>query len=187
MITAGIIGIITAVIVFNYGSFNNTILLKNQAYELALDLREAQIFAVSVRGQDSQFREDYGLFFSLASPQQYVLFQDTDSEGETGDRYYDEDKNEIISSPYVIDSRFSIDRICVNIVNEGQDICPNAVSDLSISFRRPDFNAQFASVDGDTQGLGSISNARIELKNTQGSNGNVRTVIINGTGQIEVE
>ena len=189
MITAAIIGIITAIVVFNYGSFNNTVLLRNQAYEIGLDLRETQTFAVSVRGQDSTFREDYGLYFSLSNPQQYILFLDN-GDAEVGGQnvaYYDEAAGEMIAAPYLIDSRFAIGRICVNIVNESVDTCPNSVTDLSISFRRPDFDAQFASVNGDSQGLGLIDNARIELTNTIGSSNNVRTVIINNTGQIEVE
>ena len=93
----------------------------------------------------------------------------------------------MIADPYLLDSRFAINRICVNIKNESTDTCPNSVTDLSVSFRRPDFDAQFASVNGDSQGVALIDNARIELTNAIGATSSVRTVIINNTGQIEVE
>ena len=186
MITAAIIGITTAVVVINYGSFNNTILLKNQAYEIALDIREAQVYAVSVRGQSTQFREDYGVYFDLSNSQQYILFQDTDDAEVAGQNvaYYDADQNEMVGQPNLIDSRFAINRICVNIT-DAEELCPYTVDDLSVSFRRPDFDAQFASVSG--SGLGLIDNARIELINAQGPNTNTRTIVISGAGQIQIE
>lgn len=187
MITAGIIGAITAVVVINYGSFNNTVLLKNQVYEIALDIREAQIYAVSVRGQDNEFREDYGIYFNVDTPQQYIFFQDTDEATVGGQNvaYYDADAGEMVGSPQLIDSRFEISRICVNIVSSSADSCPNTVSDLSVSFRRPDFDAQFASESG--SGLGLIDNARIELVNTQGPNTSTRTIVITNVGQVKIE
>lgn len=133
LVTAAIIGIITAVIVLNYSSFNNAVLLKSQAYEIALDIREAQQFAVSVRGAGGEFREDYGLYFSTSEPGQYRLFRDQgtiEKRDDTGRlislAYYDD--GEEIGPPYFIDSRFAISSICVND-------CAHVVDDLSISFR----------------------------------------------------
>jgi len=190
LITAGIIGIITAVIAVKYGSFNNAVLLKNQAYEIGLDLREAQVFAVSVRGDGGQFREDYGLFFDINEPQQYILFQDRGETIENGRNvaYYDADPDlaEMVGVPFNIDSRFKLRRICVNIVND-TDLCPTEVDDLSITFKRPDFDAQFASHDGLDSGLGAIDNARIEITNAYESTANVHTVVVSGTGQISIE
>ena len=178
MVTAAIIGIITAVVVINYGSFNNTILLRNQAFEIALQLREAQVYAVSVRGDSTEFREEYGIYFDMSNSQQYLLFQDI---GSATPAYYD--VGEGVGKASNIDSRFALDRICVNF--SSSEDCSNEVDDLSISFKRPDFDAQFASVDGFNQGLGTISNARIELRNLQGNN--IRSVVVQSSGQIKIE
>lgn len=188
LITAAIIGIITSVVAVKYGSFNNVVLLKNQAYEVALDLREAQVFAVSSSGRSDQFREDYGVYFDMSNPQQYIFFQDQGDTIENGRNvaYYDSSLNEIIGLPRNIDSRFKLVRICVNIVSS-TDLCPTELNDLAITFKRPDFDSQFASVDGKSRGVGVISNARLEYTNALQTDSNIRTVIVSSVGQIEVQ
>ena len=173
LITAAIIGIITAVIVVRYSAFNNAVLLKGQAYEMALDIREAQTFALSVRGSGGEFREDFGLYFDVAAPDRYILFRDSnDAEG----AYYDQ--GEQVGVPYFIDSRFELLGICVNS-------CTDTVDDISVTFKRPDFDAVFASVDGDSQGIGTISDARIQIANALDTT-IVREVEVSPTGQITV-
>jgi len=188
LITAAIIGIITSIVAVKYGSFNNVVLLKNQAYEVALDLREAQVFAVSSSGRSDQFREDYGLYFSTNNPQQYILFQDQGTTIENGRNvaYYDVDLNEMIGMPHNVDSRFKLKRICVNIVSTS-NLCPIELNDLAITFKRPDFDSQFASVDGGSKGVGAISNARLEFTNSFETDASVRTVIVSSVGQIAVQ
>lgn len=183
LVTAAIIGIITAVIVVKYSSFNNAILLKSQVYEIALDIREAQQLAVSVRGDGSQFREDYGLYFSTSEPDRYILFRDNgviESRNDQGQlisyAYYD--VGEEIGVPYFIDSRFLISEICVNG-------CTNTVDDLSISFKRPDFDAHFSSVSGDSSGIVEINDAAITLVNTQDYTVS-KSVLIHPTGMVSV-
>lgn len=184
LITAAIIGIITGIIVVKYGSFNNIILLKSQAYEIALDIREAQLFAVSVRGESGTFREDYGLYFNLTAPDRYLLFQDSGTIEQVDEygsvksiAYYD--SGEEIGVPYFIDSRFELLSICVNN-------CADSVDDITVTFRRPDFDAQFASVSGDAYGVGTINDARITIANVT-DNSIVRTIIVSPTGQVDIE
>jgi len=196
LITAAIIGIITAVVAFRYGSFNNAVLLKNQAYEIALDIREAQIVAVSALGQQTglgsnEFREDYGIYFNIETDlgrTQYLMFQDRGELIESGRNmaYYDsEPYDEKIGPTANIDSRFKIGRICINIISADNN-CPHWVTDLSVSFKRPNFDAQFASVDARNRGLGVINNARIEIINAVQNSDRQQSVIVNSTGQIYV-
>lgn len=196
LVTAAIIGVITAVVAFKYGSFNNAVLLKNQAYEIALDIREAQVIAVSSLGQQTsadsrEFREDYGLYFNIETDDQrrkYIMFQDSGDLIENGKNmaYYDaEPSDEKIGLPRRIDSRFLINRICINIVSSSND-CPDWVDDISISFKRPNFDAQFASKDGKSRGLGSIYNVRLEIINPQSGEEKTQSIVVNSTGQIYV-
>lgn len=185
LITAAIVSVITAMVVFKYGSFNNSVLLKDQAYEMALNIREAQVFAVSVRGESGQFREDYGLYFTLAAPQQYVLFQDNGDVVENGKHRAYYDIGEGIGKPYAVDSRFQIKKICVNIVSS-TNLCPATVDDISVTFKRPDFDAHFASVSGKNAGL-SVNNARILLSGANSGTTDTRTIVISTTGQISIE
>ena len=87
MVTIGIIILMTAVLMQRYSSFNNVVILKSQAYELALDVREAQVFGVSTRGTSNSYREAFGISFDLTQTNNaYKLFQDA-----SGDLKYDTD------------------------------------------------------------------------------------------------
>lgn len=170
LITSAIIGIVTAIVVIKYGAFNSSVLLRNQAYELALSIREAQVFSVSVRRDQSGFREPYGIYASRTSPQQYVLF--VDSVTENG-RY---DAGEEVQT-FTLDSRFVIEEICL-----GTDSDPNCgVEDISITFNRPDFDANMDSSSAHpSPQLGSIK--------VSGTNDTsvVREVQVRSTGLISV-
>lgn len=172
LVTISIIAIISAVVIVQYNDFNSSVLLKSQAYELALNMREAQVFSISVRGEGGAFRNAYGVYFDMSTPSQYLLF--LDDEGTEPAMYDQSPTNEQIGNPFVIDSRFMIVQICVND-------CSTAVSSLSVSFQRPDFDAQIAA-----PGVGAINSARIDIAPVSDQD-IVRSVIISATGQISVE
>jgi len=92
MIVIGIFSILTSVIVFNYAKFNSDILLTNMAYEVALDIREAQVFSLGVRsantGSADDFNTRYGVYFDKAeggNEKKFVFFADRDSSGNCDD------------------------------------------------------------------------------------------------------
>ena len=172
LITAAIIGIVTALVVVRYGAFNNSVLLKSQAFEIALDLRETQVFAVSVRGRGSQFREEYGMYFDMANQNQYLLFLDDDANGDDSPVEFDAGEQIATST---IDSRFEISQLCANA-------CAATLDDITISFERPDFDARFHTT---TSGAGSLQDVSIVLNSLTGSE--QRTINISATGQITVE
>ncbi len=185
LVTLFIVGMITAVLVSKYGSFNSVIVLKNQAFEIASNLREAQAYALSNKVEGGVLREDFGLYFDITAPQEYILFRDSGdlTEYSKNAAYYD--VGEEVSQPYILDSRFEISRICVNIVSSS-DTCPTTVDDLSVSFKRPNFDAQFSSVSGKSASVGLIDNVRIEVSSINDATF-VKTVIVSSTGEISVE
>lgn len=161
LITAAIIGVVTGLVTLRYGSFNNLILLKNQAYQIAIELRETQTKALSVFGSGSEFRLPYGIYFSTANRNEYIIFQDTNESG----NYNVGEGLEVRS----LDSRFLINRLC-----SGANC---SLGELSITFRRPNFDALMNN--------GAITDGQIEIATTDGSN--TRFVHINAAGQITVE
>lgn len=168
MVTIGIILIITSIVMVRYASFNSTTLLNNQAYEIALNLREAQVFAVSVRGEENQFRLSYGLYFETDSLQ-YYLFGDSNNNG-----IYD--SGEEIGNSYVIDERFTLSQLCVN----SPDNCNSTASRASVLFTRPNFDAMI-NAPGVSNNANSLS---VEVASR---NGATRRVTVWQTGQIEVD
>lgn len=167
LITAAIIGIITAMVTLKYGSFNNLILLKNQAYQIALELREMQSRSISAVGRGEEFRRPYGLYFTTSDPGRYRLFIDMDDPGDAGYGYYEASEELEVRN---LDSRFVISRLC-----NGSNC---SLSSLSVMFQRPNFDAI---ING-----GNISNAAVEIVTSSNST-NTRRVEINAAGQITVQ
>ncbi len=167
LITAAIIGIITALVTFKYGSFNNLILLKNQAYQIALELREMQSRSISAMGVDEDFRRPYGLYFTTANRTQYIVFIDMNDPGEPGHGYYNPGEQLEVRK---LDSRFSINRLC-SATN-----C--ALTALSVTFQRPDFDA--------VMNNGTVIDGKVEVVSLSNT-ANLRVVSVNAAGQITVE
>ncbi len=174
LVTVAIIGIVTALIMVKYGAFNSVVLLKNQSFKVALDTREAQVLATSVRGAGGDFRNNYGVYFSTNTPQWYYLFQD--KSGGVTSSY---DAGEEISTQY-LDSRFQIKEICVNTVST--DACPSGsiVTSISIAFARPDFDAIVST------NLVRKQSARLTVSSVSDAS-SVRYVFVSPTGQITVQ
>lgn len=161
LITAAIIGVITAIVTFKYGSFNNLILLKNQSYQVAIDLRETQTKSLSVAGANSTFRKPYGIYFATATPDQYTLFLDSNSNG-----LYDVGEELEVRR---LDSRFMLSGLCSGASCN--------LDTLAVTFRRPNFDA--------IMNNGAVTDGSIEISTVSGSG--TRTVNINAAGQITVE
>lgn len=164
LITIAIILIITTLVMIRYGSFNSTTLLKSQAYEVALNLREAQTYAVSVRGDASQFRNAYGIYFERDT-QTYQLFYDADGNGVYSN-------NEALGDPYALDERFEISGLCF-------ESCDGTTSSMNVTFTRPDFDARIF------QNVGSANSGTITISPV-GDDSNGWSVTVYRTGQISV-
>ena len=137
MVTISIAVIVTGAVIINYTSFNSTTLLQSQAFELALDIKEAQSFGVSVQSSGTAFREAYGIYVDLDA-NEYQLFQDDTSSG-VDLRY---DSGEEIGDTHALDSRFQISQICVKVASAGSPSCNKR--QLSMAFNRPDFDTNYA-------------------------------------------
>lgn len=171
MITITIVVLVTGLVMVQYSSFNNSVLLTDQAYLTAFDIREAQSLAVSVRGQGAQFRGAYGLYFDTSVNSKYILFQDN---GTIEPAQYD--ANEEVGLPYKVDPRFVIADICGS--SGGSQTC--GLRSVAISFKRPNFDAAFYSAD--KANLESVS-----IKYSPQNGAIFRTVTIYKTGQVSVQ
>lgn len=178
LISIGILVLISGVVLTRFGTFNSASLLKSEAYEIALAVRQAQLFAVSSQGSQADFSRQYGVHFDLLTPQQVLIYRDEDDNG----RY--EDGADYIVEEVTVDDRFTI-RGFVDADDGGSDVT-GGDGQLSISFLRPNFDAQFYR-DSDTR-LG-IGNVFVELS-VSGDDGNgdrsLRTIEVTAAGQITV-
>lgn len=177
MVTITIIVLVTAVVLVNYSSFNSSVLLTNQAYVTAFDLREAQSLAVSVRGNQGAFKEEYGLHFDTTpgNDNKYILFQDN---GTNNPAQYDPVTDKVIGTPNIVDPRFKINNLYVS----NGSVTNSQVTTLDVTFKRPNFDAVMYS---SSPTVGSITSAKIEFTPING--GLTRTVVISSSGQISVQ
>jgi prepilin-type N-terminal cleavage/methylation domain-containing protein len=179
MVSISVIVVVTSVILAKHSSYNGASLLRSQAYELALTIRELQLFAVSSTRDTTGFYNVYGLVLSTTTPNRFVIFRDSD-----GDYYYDASTEEF-GPQGVIDSRYEISRI--EYIGTGTDA--GGVNSTAVVFERPNFDALLyksagTEVDPGVQGV----EIDIRLKGTTGTGPNeVRTIEITRAGQIAVK
>lgn len=192
MVSVGIMVLVTGIVLARSDSFNGSTLVRSQAYEIALRIREMQLSAVSVTGTATQFRTSYGARFRTtntgAANTNYELFSvDNLDAGWISDRV-------LIGPLGVLDQRFSITYITLNTPNAATPF--TSVGEVNIVFKRPNFDAIFYNFGGATT-FGSVNPADIESVSiyvgprgaigATRSAGNERKITIGRTGQIAVE
>jgi prepilin-type N-terminal cleavage/methylation domain-containing protein len=69
MISIAIFTMITGIVIFNHGKFNSAIVVTNLAYEVALAVREAQVYGLAVKQDDPNTSTEYayGVHFDTTS------------------------------------------------------------------------------------------------------------------------
>lgn len=87
LISAAIVVLISGVVLYNHKKFSSDIEVTNLAYKMAIDIRQAQVYSISVKefvsGQStvSSFEVPYGLHFDNSYPTSYIIFADADGNG----------------------------------------------------------------------------------------------------------
>lgn len=182
LVTSAIITVVTAIVIVKHNSFNNAVLLRNQTYEIALAIREAQVYAVSARGDGTDFRERYGIFFRVnnqTNRQQAIIYINEDANY----RYTSADDS--VLETIILDSRFEVTDVCVDTISDGEICIRDNSNRLSVSFQRPDFDPYFTIHDGVHYGA-DVSAAKIKIAPVSNSS-LTRTIEITQTGQISVQ
>jgi Tfp pilus assembly protein FimT len=204
LVVSVIIMLITSLILFRQQSFNSSTLLRSLAYSVALSVRQAQVYGVSVREQTSAstglgtgaFGQGYGVQFSnsgclgLGNAHSYQLFADIDGDATL-------DSGEQLPCYRVGNGRgtdYKVKNFCAH-VSAGSDQCnasipatSQVITSLATYFRRPNPDACFTTnVNPGACAVGASAvydYAYIELQ-AQGST-DYRIVKISNTGQIAV-
>lgn len=198
LVTISIFAVVTGIVLVSQSRFNNTILLTDLTYDVALTIRQAQNYGVNVRqyesGNTKNFSTAYGVYFNENYLKNLALFADAD-----GNNAFTSDSSGsaldvsdfCISNPgecidrYTIRRGNAIDSFCVYTTANARQ-CSGDVENakLYILFRRPQPDARFYFTYDVDQVLSSdIAKAEITLK---ASDGSTRKVEVNTTGQISV-
>lgn len=170
-----IFGVMTSVVIFNYGKFTSDTILTNMAYEVALTIREAQIYGVSVRNpvtggiQPTSFSVPYGVHLDAGS-NIYYLFADKLPTGNPNGIFSPVNcvTSEECVTPYTLQRNVIISDVRKNCISDGDG--------LNISFKRPNPEARF---DNAT----NINSSDIELTAPDGAK---IYIVVRSNGQIYV-
>jgi prepilin-type N-terminal cleavage/methylation domain-containing protein len=183
IVSVAIFAFMTAFLVAKYGNFNQSILLTNQAYDVALTLRNAQMYGLNVKSKPtdtaayspdiSGYTYGYGIHFSTASagtpaPNTQMIFFSDANDNKTFDT------GETIAS-YTLKAGTIISDICSS--GSETDCAPNARTALDVVFKRPDPHSYIYS------GGSSYAYAEISVKATGGSK---KRIAVRTTGQVSV-
>lgn len=178
----GIFVVITGIVLASNSKFGGQVLLQNLAYDIALSVREAQVYGISVRQYGSgNFNVGYAVHFALATPSSYVLFADVYPSSPNG--LYEADHAESVES-IDLGSGYRIVDLCSTPLNSSTEACGN--TSLDILFKRPEPDAYISA-----NGLSAILNpgnrqqrARIIVRSPRG---NTRSIVVEATGQIAIQ
>lgn len=171
LVSISILVLVVSTILVQQTSFNGSVLLRSQAYEIALKLREVQLTAVSAGfdGDSSvtaQFRQVYGAHFDESLTDGYIIFRDAD-----GDHYFDAGEEWGLQGQ--IDPRFEI----VSVSAVGSSLS----EPISITFERPNFDGRFADASGLDEAVTSVEVVIRRIGGTE-----TRIIEITAAGQISV-
>lgn len=156
--------------------FSSKVLLTNLAYEVALSIRQAQVFGLSAREVSpgsNQFNTGYGVYFNENTPETYIFFADTDEDG-----FYD-GQSELLET-YNFRRGNKISRFCATTTG-GSESCSNlgSMNILHITFKRPNPDGIIKTNLGE-----NYKSARIYI---EAPNGEERSVTVEQSGQISIE
>jgi hypothetical protein len=185
MVVTAIFVVLTGVVLANNTRFGNVIVLQNLAHDIALSIRQAQVYGIAVRRCDpsvtancpaieNQFDVSYGMHFAEGS-QAFELFVDVDDDasytaGET-----------VLSN--TIAAGYRIRELCVTPANGGAEEC--GLDDLNVAFRRPEPDACInGTFDEDGDCISPYGSARIVVESNRDD---TATVLVYSTGQISVQ
>lgn len=199
LVTLSIMAVITTIIISGQSQFNQSLLLTDTAYTIALSVREAESLGLSSRGVGGAFNVGYGVHFAGGAPAAYTIFADTATtqatpgycpvlttpanspETKTGNCLYDNTTENV--QTYALNRGFTVSDFC------GKDqtntlVCASSayLSALDIVFLRPNVYAVMTGMNGTTPV--QLTCAQITIKAPTG--GATKTVRVTQFGEVSV-
>lgn len=187
LVSVAIVMIISSVIIFNHQKFNDNLEITNLSYEVAVALRQAQVYGVSVREykgggtEEERFGLAYGIHFNTNNPTSFVFFADKNKDGV----YTGSESDCTQGSPDVCLEKVSIGRgnVISDVCEEKNSkwFCQGSSRDkLDITFLRPEPDAHLKLVPGgEAPDIGKVC-----LKSPQNK---IKEIIVYPTGQISIQ
>lgn len=190
VISIGIFLIVTSIVLVSQHRFGGNILITNLAYDVALSVRQAQVYGISVKESlPEDFQKRYGIHFGPSS--YYVIFVDLNEDGR-----YDtlaNGSNGCVKNPpqghspecvsfFKIERGNFISRFCGDPDNCTDSGDQSKIDSLDIVFKRPNPEPDIATFRGGVI-VTNPGNASITVSSPQGLQ---KTINVFGSGQVSV-
>lgn len=175
MITVFIFAVMTGLLLAKYGKFNQSLLLTNLAYDVALTIRTAQSYGLNVKSASATsnlFDYPYGVSFDINTQStSFIFFSDQNSNGIR-------DPGDVDLSTYSLKKGSKISGVCAGADDSSCNIFVS--KKLTITFKRPNPEALITNslFIGQTSSYGKII--------LQSSDGTLKKVVVRSTGQIAI-
>ena len=183
-----IIMIITAIVFTSQNAFNQTLVLANTAYDVALSLRSAESFGLGARGASGVTNAGYGIHFTVGNT--FVSFADTaggvSCNNSTpickiGDGVYTAGSDSSAAQT-TIGNGVTVSKFCaLSGITSVWSCSSGTLTSIDVVFTRPDPTPSIKSKSTSGGPVVSYSNACIELSSPQGAK---RFVSVEASGEI---
>jgi prepilin-type N-terminal cleavage/methylation domain-containing protein len=174
--SVAIFTIIMSVILVKHSQFSGTLAVENLAYDIALSIRKAQVFGLSVRefkGGGSNFDVGYGLHFDSNTNNSYIFFVDANR----NEKY--DDSSEIIEV-FALNKGNIISKFCAVVSSSLEKCSTTDIAYLDVIFERPNPDAIIK-----TSLVSDLYNsAVITITSPNGAKWDITTIT---TGQISIQ
>jgi type II secretory pathway pseudopilin PulG len=188
LVSVGIFVFLTVLLVVKYGSFNQSVLLTNLAYDVAVTIRTAQAYGLSVKkvgagDAASNFQYAYGVHFDTTPGKDATITLFAFTPVQTANHTYNKADGTIEEdiTQYTLKRGARITGLCVNSTNCNP--APFIDHKLDIIFRRPNPNGDICFIDDIDDFICGFQYAEITIAGTDGS---TRVVAVRENGQIFV-
>lgn len=183
MVVTGIFMVLSSLVLSTNARFGNIIVLQNLTHDIALSVRQAQVYGIAVRRfEAANFDVSYGMHFTQPAgdgPTIYELFADTNLNGAY-------DTADAIITSTTVNRGYRIADLCVRS-NTGLEDC--SVSVVDIVFRRPEPDACIGSggastFNGQVKCVSTLDQSRVVLESRSGEQSQI---IVEASGQISIQ
>jgi prepilin-type N-terminal cleavage/methylation domain-containing protein len=177
LVVTALIVVISSVVLANNSKFGGVVQLENYAYDVALTIRQAQVYGIAVQrfGASNNFTSAYGMHFDMSNIHDYILFADVSGDG----IYTSSPTNEMVDDDKILRGYY-ITSLCVTDSSPTPiKTCSPSTTAVDITFVRPEPDAYIRA-----NGLsGTYRSADIVLASPKGE---TMTVSVYSNGQITV-
>jgi prepilin-type N-terminal cleavage/methylation domain-containing protein len=175
--------ILLASVIVQQNQWNDSLAVNSQAYELALMVRQAQVYSLGVREDtagsgSNKFAVGYGIYFDSDNTR-YIFFADRDNGSGEGNKRYD--SGEGIGDPIKFTRGVTIKNVCG--ISGGSPKCiGGSFQQANILFFRPDPKANILLCNS-----GGVKKADPPVTiSLQSAGGKVYSVTVQANGQVSI-